>query len=124
MLQKACKRMNSIASETREYLIAIAGDRLWSETREAWLARAARQCGISFRSARSLFYGTMPNPRADFVERIRIAAEKLEKQKAETARFERENTDGEYRHMVEEIKRAHAKIEDLHAQIKAIAMRD
>jgi len=124
MLERFSERMSTVACDLKDRFIAIAGERAWSETREAWLARTARKCGITYRQAKSIFYNEMREPKASLVACIRAAEEKLGRQKAETARFERESTDGEYRHIVEEIKRAHAKIEALHAQIKALSMRD
>jgi hypothetical protein len=40
----------------RKMVIALAGQRNWSDTREAWLARVARQVGLSARRIRAIFY--------------------------------------------------------------------
>lgn len=41
----------------REIVVAVAGPRDFSDTRETWLRRAARRAGISFRQAKALWYG-------------------------------------------------------------------
>lgn len=41
----------------QELVAAVAGPRQWGDTRQSWLARAARRAGISYRQAKSLFYG-------------------------------------------------------------------
>lgn len=41
----------------RELVASVAGPRQWSDTRESWLARAARQTGISFRTIKAIYYG-------------------------------------------------------------------
>jgi len=45
-----------IALEMRDAVIMAGGNRSWSDTRQAWLARAARVLGITPRRAQSLFY--------------------------------------------------------------------
>jgi hypothetical protein len=40
----------------RGMVIALAGQRSWSDTREAWLARVARITGLSARRIRAIFY--------------------------------------------------------------------
>jgi len=124
MLEKASGRMTAVAYDLKDRLIAIAGERAWSETREAWLARAARKCGISYRQAKSIFYNELRDPKASLVESVLASAEKLKHQEAATARFESENQNADYRYIVDEIKRAHEKIEALQAQIQALATRD
>lgn len=41
----------------REIVVAVAGPRNFTDTRETWLRRAARRAGISFRQAKALWYG-------------------------------------------------------------------
>lgn len=53
----------SEASNMRELVAAVAGPREWSDTRESWLARAARRAGISYRSVKAIWYGEITNPR-------------------------------------------------------------
>jgi hypothetical protein len=40
----------------RAMIIALAGQRSWSDTREAWLARVARSVALSPRRIRAIFY--------------------------------------------------------------------
>lgn len=65
----------------RDELVSVAGPRAWGDTRESWLNRAARTCGITFRQAKSIFYGETRDPRASVERAIREAARlKREKQ--------------------------------------------
>lgn len=83
MLHRSCgaKTVSEIAVEMRNSITALAGERGWSETRERWLERAARTADISFRTARSLFYGSDHEPRASAVERVRAAVAKMDTQR-------------------------------------------
>jgi hypothetical protein len=54
MLQKLCKM------SVREAISIVAGPRKWGDTRDSWLARASdRLDGVSFRTLRSLWYGSI-----------------------------------------------------------------
>jgi hypothetical protein len=56
MLQKLVKM------SVREAINILAGPRDWGDTRDSWLARAAKRVeGVSFRTVRSLWYGTINN---------------------------------------------------------------
>lgn len=66
--------MSEKVSGLRELIVAVAGPRSWSDTRESWLARAARRAGISFRQAKSAFYGEIKNPNSASAQRLRAAA--------------------------------------------------
>lgn len=68
MVQKSDMRV-------REAINTVAGPRGWSETRESWLARAARLVGVTPRSMRSAFYGGICDPEHKVVRRIISAAE-------------------------------------------------
>jgi hypothetical protein len=57
----------------RQAIITLAGSREWFATRQSWLAKAARSAGISYRSAKSLFYCEAEDPRASIVESVRAA---------------------------------------------------
>ena len=70
---KAETEMAALADEMHDAIVSLAGERGWSETREAWIARAARRAGISVRAAKSFFYKEAANPAALTVERVRIA---------------------------------------------------
>jgi len=52
----------------------IAGPRLASDTRESWLARAARRAGITFRQCRALYYRETIDPKHSVGTRVQEAA--------------------------------------------------
>lgn len=62
-----------IADEMHDAIVKLAGDREVYDSRERWLQRAARRAGISFRTAKALFYREVPDPRASVIEKIRTA---------------------------------------------------
>ena len=66
---------NMTTATWRDDLAAIGGTRSWNDTREAWLARIARKCGVPFRTIKSLWYGEQADPRASIAERVRSAAQ-------------------------------------------------
>jgi hypothetical protein len=43
---------------------AVAGPLLAGDTRESWLARAAKRAGITFRQCKSLYYGETSDPKS------------------------------------------------------------
>jgi len=56
------------ADALRDMLIEACGIRGWNDTRESWLARGARICGISPRQARRIFYReSFPSGRVVFM---------------------------------------------------------
>jgi hypothetical protein len=55
----------------QELVAAVAGPREWGDTRQSWIARAARRAGISFRQAKSIFYGEITDPEHKAVRRLR-----------------------------------------------------
>lgn len=61
----------------------IAGPRQPSDTRESWLARAARKAGISFWHVKALFYGELTDPKYSVASKIISAAEKARIQEAQ-----------------------------------------
>lgn len=74
--------MSEKSSEMREAVATVAGPRAFHETRESWLARAARNAGISFRQAKSLFYGEITDPEHKAARRMLAAAERQGKREA------------------------------------------
>lgn len=64
---------SGLVEEMQEAVRALAGPRTFSDTRESWLARAARKAGISFRQAKAFHYGETMNPRVQDVEKVRAA---------------------------------------------------
>lgn len=63
-------------SEMRELVAAVAGPREFSDTRESWLNRAARRAGITYRSAKAVFYAEITNPRHPAIRLLQHAADK------------------------------------------------
>lgn len=48
---------SAIANDCRDLLTLAAGERGWNDTRESWLARAARRVGMDYSRAYNIFYG-------------------------------------------------------------------
>lgn len=61
----------------RELVALVAGPRAWSDTRQSWIARAARRAGISYRQAKSLFYGEITDRNHRSARLMRDAAQEL-----------------------------------------------
>lgn len=78
----------TVAAEMKEAMTVLAGQRLPSDTRESMLARAARRAGISYRQAKTFFYGESTDPRASVVERVRAAINKANTDQEAKARAE------------------------------------
>lgn len=74
VLEKASKM---ITAEARSMLCAIAGPRGWNDTREAWLARAARRLGFGHRRTKAIFYGEARVIRAEEWEHLNQEAAAL-----------------------------------------------
>ena len=58
----------------RELIAAVAGPKGDFDTRQSWIARAARRVGISYRQARAIFYGEIQDPYHASVRRLHDAA--------------------------------------------------
>lgn len=71
------EKVSGVAS-LRELVASVAGPRSWTDTRESWLARAARKAGISYRQCKALFYGEISDPHHRSARLMRDAAERLE----------------------------------------------
>lgn len=72
-------RMSSV--EWRDSIADIAGPIGHDDTRESWLARAARKAGITFRQAKALYYGECADPRYSVAMKVRqTAAEKIQRE--------------------------------------------
>ena len=56
MLEKSSARQENYAEHMREFLLDAGGSRQHGESRERWLERAARRCGLSYRRAKSFYY--------------------------------------------------------------------
>lgn len=85
--QKPCRnrhdgqmRSAGIIDEARELIGLAAGQRDWSDTREAWIARAARKLGISYARARKVWYRQVDDLWASEWMRMREKAEEIRQQ--------------------------------------------
>lgn len=67
----------------QEQIATIAGPRQPSDTRESWLARAARKSGASFWHIKALFYGQLTDPKYSVAIKIISAADKARIQEAQ-----------------------------------------
>lgn len=76
----------ALSLEMRTAIADLGGPRCDGDTRERVIDRAARRAGISFRTAKALFYGEMTNPRATTVERVRAALSRRATNREEHAR--------------------------------------
>ena len=113
-----------VALDLKNDLIAAAGEKGCYDTRESWLARGARKLGITHRQAKAIFYGELKDPKASLAARIREAAEKLKQQKAETAAFEKANSNADLGQIVQHIKSLQDTVAGLQAQIAALQAQD
>ncbi len=89
-VSKSDKPMSS-AAIMKEAVVYAAGPRDWNDTRESWLARAARKLGVSHRRAKSLFYGTARTITGDEI----LAAAKLMQDRRNARQKESHETVGE-----------------------------
>lgn len=72
-LQKPCKESQVVTVEAQSMLCTIAGPRNWSDTRQSWLAKAARRLGWPYARTSNIFYGRARLIRAE--EWIRLNEE-------------------------------------------------
>jgi len=75
MLESSSRKAESemhVALEMKQSIVLLGAEGP-EDTRESMIARAARRAGISFRQAKSFFYGETTNPRSRAVERVRAA---------------------------------------------------
>ena len=56
-------------------IASIAGAMEFSDTRESWLARAARKAGITHRQCKALYYGEIVDPKLSVASGVLRAAE-------------------------------------------------
>jgi hypothetical protein len=60
----------------QEQIATIAGPRQPSDTKESWLARAARKSGTAFWHIKALYYGQLTDPKYSVAYKILSAADK------------------------------------------------
>ena len=68
----------SIALQMQRDIKLLAGPRRSGDNHESMIARAARAAGISYRQAKTFFYGESDDPRSKSVEAVRAAVAKQE----------------------------------------------
>ena len=100
----------NVAAEMKRSIVTLAGPRQDTDTRESMIARAARRAGISFRQAKTFFYGETTNPRFGVIERVRAAIENANLAQEAKAR-------AEYEHVREQIALLEQRLAALHADI-------
>lgn len=89
--EKASKKMSHVADirdELHEGIVRLAGVRARSDTRESWIARAARKAGLTHRMARSLFYREIDDPKWSVVAAVRDALRRFDDIQEAVARDE------------------------------------
>ncbi len=64
-------------SDLRALVNIVAGPRTWADTRDSWLARAARRAKISHRAAKAIWYGEITDPEHRAAHRLRLAVDRL-----------------------------------------------
>lgn len=69
------KRKMSAVVDWSQMIGTIAGPMQAGDTRESWLARAARRAGISYRQAKALRYRETTDPKHSIASRVLTAAE-------------------------------------------------
>ncbi len=63
-------------SSARDLIAAVAGPKDENDTRQSWLARAARRAGISYRTVRAVFYGEISDPDHPCVRLLQLEAQR------------------------------------------------
>lgn len=79
VLQSSCKGLQVVVIEAQQMLKEVAGPRAWSDTRQSWLARAARRLGFSYARTSNIYYGRARIIRAEEWIRLNDEAEQLKK---------------------------------------------
>jgi hypothetical protein len=115
--------MASLTDEMHESVVRLAGERGWHETREAWLARAARKAGISYRRAKTFFYRERTAFHAQDVEAVRAAIAKhmtgaRHARREDTAFETAEDIDARIRVLAGDIARLSAELDVLRARVR------
>lgn len=74
--------VSEVAIEMRKAIIELAGSRAVFDSRTRWLERAAEKAGVSYRTAKALFYCEATNPHISAVEKVRAARARKQKNDA------------------------------------------
>jgi hypothetical protein len=68
----------SLRSECQAYIALLAGPRENRDSRESWIAKAARPPALSLRKIKSLYYGEITDPDHPAVVALKDAADRYE----------------------------------------------
>lgn len=90
MEKSSGKTEMDISIEMHSAISKLAGHRDWRDTRGRWLEKAARAAGISYRQAKSLFYGETKDPKWSVVEKVRAARDRMLETQEAGARDDRD----------------------------------
>lgn len=64
--------------ECQAWVAVMAGERLWTDTRESWFHRAARGSNLPYRTIRAIYYGEITDPEHPSMVALKSAAERHE----------------------------------------------
>lgn len=73
----------SAGSPMRDAVSVLAGQWGPVETRESWLARAAKRAGVSYRTIKAIWYGEIDSPEHKSAQQVLEAAKKHGRQEAD-----------------------------------------
>ncbi len=82
MLMDQGRKLMSMVIDWKDEIGAIAGPFLPTDTKQSWLARAARKCAVSARHIASLYYGHVDDPKFSVAQSILSAADQARIEKA------------------------------------------
>lgn len=70
------KSSTDLVRACRGWIEAVAGQQSGEDTRESWLARAAKRSGLTYRTIKSLYYGQIEDPHHPAVDQLKSAAQR------------------------------------------------
>lgn len=88
MLSNQGRKLMDQAINWKDQIGLIAGPYLPTDTKQSWLARAARKCSLSLRHIQSLYYGHVSDPKFSVAASILCAADlaRIEEAKRDVAK--------------------------------------
>jgi len=116
--------MSTVTEEMRDAIIKLAGERAFFETREVWIARAARRAGITARQAKAFFYREASSPRHQDVEAVRLAVATLNSAEEARDSERRDRELEELRAIVDRLEAVADRLDEHHLRADAGAIRD
>ena len=75
MLMDQGRKLMGYVIDWRDEISAVAGPFLPTDTKQSWLARAARRADVSLRHITSLYYGHAKDPKYSVASKVLSAAE-------------------------------------------------